>query len=187
MGYSSNKLSLRTGQIGGGGPRVWEYFIADSLATICGAGYISDATKKGMLVGDTVMVYFATLNTTGPDQSPSTVARGQSSEFAANPTFATLSVSSISAGAATLLDKQVIGGSATALVGFYGTTPVVQPAATAQSSGASTTITSVGSTSLTTLDVTRINAAFARIEEVRVLTDAIRTALVAQGLIKGAA
>lgn len=187
MGYSSNKLSLRVGQIGGGGPRVWEYFTADAITSIVGAGYITDATKKGMLVGDTVEVFFATLNTTGPDASPSTVARGQASEFAANPTRASLQVSAISSGAATLLDKSIFGGSASALVGFYGTTPAVQPAATAQSSGASTTITSIGSTSLTALDLTRFNAAFARIEEVRVLTDAIRTALVTVGLMKGSA
>ena len=93
-------------------------------------------------------------------------------------------VGSMSSGAATLLEQQ-IGGSG-GYLGFFGAAPAVQPAATAQSSGASTTITSVGSTSLTALDVTRINAAFARIEEVRVLTDAMRSALVTLGLIKGA-
>jgi hypothetical protein len=77
-------------------------------------------------------VYIATLNTTGPDQSPSTVARGQSSEFAANPISIVLAVSAISAGAATLLDKTTIGGSATAVVGFYGATPVAQRASSIQ-------------------------------------------------------
>lgn len=82
-------------------------------------------------------------------------------------------------------DGTQLGQSAADKVGFYGTAPVVQPAATAQSSGASTTITSVGSTSLTAADVTRINAAFARVEENRVLLDAMRTALVNTGVIKG--
>lgn len=106
-------------------------------------------------------------------------------------------------------DGTRLGQSSADLVGFYGATPVVQPSATAQSAvatttittGASTTITSVGSTSLTALDVTRINAAIARIEEVRVVVDALvtrveagrvlsdanRSALVTLGLIKGSA
>lgn len=100
-----------------------------------------------------------------------------------------------------------LGQSAADLIAFYGATPAAQPAATAQSSWASTTITtaptttitSVGSTSLTALDVTRINAAFARVEEIRVVSDALvtrveamrlyldrtRTDLVALGLQKG--
>lgn len=85
----------------------------------------------------------------------------------------------------TLVANAFVGDSAAGKSAFYGKTPIVQPAATAQSTVASTTITSVGSTSLTALDVTRINAGFARIEEIRVLTDAMRTALVDLGLIKG--
>lgn len=106
-------------------------------------------------------------------------------------------------------DGTSLGQSASDKISFYGLTPIVQPAATAQSSFASTaitdapttTITSVGSTSLTALDVTRINAAFARIEEVRVVASALitrveamrvylaqtRTDLVALGVQKGSA
>lgn len=106
-------------------------------------------------------------------------------------------------------DGCVFGQSAADLIAFYGATPIVKPAATAQSSFASTAITtapstvitSVGSTSLTAADVTRLNAGFARIEEVRVVTDALvtrveamraylnqtRTDLVALGLQKGSA
>lgn len=188
MAYTSNKLSLRGGNlIGGAAPRVWEYYTADPLATVIGAGYISDATKKGMLVGDVVQVFFGTLNTTGPDATATAAARGTVSEFASQPTFTTLSVSSISSGAATLLDKTVLGGSATALVGFYGATPVVKAAAAGQSAVASTTITSVASTSLTAADVTRINALIDRVEAIRVLQDQTRTDLIAYGLQKGSA
>lgn len=82
----------------------------------------------------------------------------------------------------------VSGPSATAKAAlYYGTTPVVQPAATAQSTVPSTVITTVSSTSLTTLDLTKINAAIGRIEEIRVLVDAMRTAMVNTGVMKGSA
>ncbi len=70
---------------------------------------------------------------------------------------------------------------------FGVTATSTQPAATAQSSVNSTTITTVSSTSLTTLDLTKINALVARVEEIRVLQNAIRDALIATGVIKGSA
>lgn len=84
---------------------------------------------------------------------------------------------------AIIVANAFVGDSSSALGAFYGKTPIAQPAATAQSSwssttittAASTTITTVGSTSLTALDVTRINAGFARIEEIRVWADAMTT------------
>lgn len=88
-------------------------------------------------------------------------------------------------GAETIAGGVTIGDAAADTVGFYGTTPVAQPAATAQSSSPSTVITTVSSTSLTTLDLTKINALIARVEELRVLSDATRTALVSLGIMKG--
>ncbi len=81
-------------------------------------------------------------------------------------------------------DGTMLGRSASALVGMWGTV-TVQPAATAQSAVPTTVITTVSSTSITTLDLTKINAAIGRIEEIRILTDAMRTALVASGVMKG--
>lgn len=90
-------------------------------------------------------------------------------------------------GGATFSGNVVLGDAATDTVGFYGITPVVQPAATAQSAFASTVITSVASTSLTALDVTRINALIDRVEAMRVYLAQTRADLVAIGIQKGSA
>src|SRR5580692_7173300 len=102
MAYITKNLSELTTPIGGAGQRLWLYWTADSQATVAGAGYISDASNKRMQVGDVVWVFSGTLNTTGPDQSPSTHARGTVSEFASAPSFVAYVVDSISSGAATL-------------------------------------------------------------------------------------
>lgn len=61
------------------GTKEWSYLTTDSIATVIGAGYISDATKKGASKGDQVTV----INTT-------------------TPSLAICQIASISAGAATL-------------------------------------------------------------------------------------
>lgn len=101
MGYTSNNLSLRSGVIGGGAPRQWDYFSADSIATILGAGYISNATTKGLLVGDVVHAFSGTLNT-ALTATPSTADVGAVSRFATVPVYEVLMVDAISSGAATL-------------------------------------------------------------------------------------
>lgn len=122
MGYTSGNLSLRSGVIGGGAPRQWDYFTADSLATVIGAGYISDATKKGLLLGDVVNVFSGTLNT-ALTASPSTADVGAVSRFSAAPSFGVFMVSAVSSGAATLvgMEKSSItdnsGGTANAATG----------------------------------------------------------------------
>lgn len=127
-GYVANRLSMLQGSIGGL-QRIWTYQTADSIATVGGAGYISDATNKRMLVGDLVLVFSGTLNTTGPDQVPATKARGTVSEFASDPSVAWFVVDSISSGAATLKEVIVqLGGN----IGFYGAAPVSQRAASIQ-------------------------------------------------------
>lgn len=141
-GYVANRLSLLQGSIGGL-QRIWTYQTADSIATVAGAGYISDAANKRMQIGDLVLVFTGTLNTTGPDQVPSTKARGVVSEFASDPSVAWFAVDSISSGAATLKEVMVqLGGN----IGFYGATPVSQRAAAAQATS------NVGTASSTALD-----------------------------------
>lgn len=72
-------------------------------------------------------------------------------------------------------DGQTLGQSASDKVGFYGATPVVQPASTSQSAVAATTTTTATTTALQ-----------ADLDALRTLTLALRTALVDLGLIKGA-
>ena len=107
MSYITKNLSELGSPIGGAGQRAWMYWTSDSIATVIGAGYISDAGNKRMQVGDVVWVFSGALNTTGPDQVPSTHARGTVSEFGSEPTFAVLEVASISAGAATLAGANI--------------------------------------------------------------------------------
>lgn len=123
MAYTANNLSQLGGTIGGRN-RWWTYETADTMATVLGAGYISDATKKRLLVGDVVFVRFGTLNTTGPDASPSTNARGVVNEFAAAPGYEVCMVDAISSGAATLKTARAetitdnSGGTANAATGI---------------------------------------------------------------------
>ena len=62
MAYTTNTLSALSYEIGGRG-RVWIYNTADSLASVFASGYISDAGKKRLQIGDMVIVYSGTLNT----------------------------------------------------------------------------------------------------------------------------
>lgn len=127
MAYISKNLSELSTTIGGAGQRMWTYWSSDPQATIAGAGYITDADKKRMQVGDIVWAFSGTLNTTGADQSPSTHARGTVSEFASAPSFVSYMVDSISSGAATLkaTKKETItdnsGGTANAATGVAAT------------------------------------------------------------------
>lgn len=183
MAYIAKNLSMLQGSIGGSA-RLWTYWTSDTVATILGAGYISDATNKRMQIGDIVLIFTGTLNTTGADQSPATHARGTVSEFASDPTFGWFVCDAISSGAATLLEVVAESGST---VGFFGVTPVARQTATAQSAVATTTITNIGSTSLTATDVTSLNALISRVEAIRVLQAQTRSDLIAYGLQKGSA
>jgi hypothetical protein len=70
------------------------------------------------------------------------------------------------------------GGSSTATLGFFGATPVAQQAATAQAIVASTASVSISATQWG-------YASSAQASGIPVLLDAIRTALVNTGIIKG--
>jgi hypothetical protein len=73
------------------------------------------------------------------------------------------------------------------LQGFYGVTPVVQPAATAQSAVATTAITTLATTPTATDIAIAVNSLIERVSALVTLANAERSALVDLGLIKGAA
>lgn len=96
-------------------------------------------------------------------------------------------------------DGTTLGQDATDKISFYGYTPVVQQAATAQSAVATSTITAVSTVTpvtggygfSTTAEavtiVTAINSLITRVEAMRVLQAQTRTDLIAYGLQKGSA
>ena len=78
-----------------------------------------------------------------------------------------------------------LGQSATDTIGFYGFTPVVQPADTSQSVVATTALTTITDI-VTTASVTgAFNSVVARVTALWVLTNRMRADLVTLGLIKG--
>lgn len=80
MAYTTSTLNLITQDLmGEGGTSYWIYSTTDSIATVTGAGYFSDALKKGLEKGDLVTV----VNPAGP-------------------TFLQTQVQSVTAGAATV-------------------------------------------------------------------------------------
>ena len=84
MAYVSGSLNMATSNLEGTF-KEWTYLTTDSEATVKGSGYISDATKKGMLKGDIVMVVNQT-----------------------TPAAYILQVASVTAGAATLAASVVV-------------------------------------------------------------------------------
>lgn len=70
----------------------------------------------------------------------------------------------------------MLGQSSTDKIGFYGTTPVVQPASASQAAVAATTTTTATTTALQT-----------DLDAVRVLANQLRAELVELGIIKGSA
>lgn len=104
MGYDTTKLSLLVQSIENGGQSIWGYTNSanDTIGTILGAAYVSDALKKGAKVGDIVIVGSGAVNTQ-LTASPTTVDVGEVSDFAANPTSVMLQFSAISNGAGTLV------------------------------------------------------------------------------------
>lgn len=86
MAYNSSYLTCLENTGGLSGHNVWFYTTNDSAATIAGAGYISDATTKGVQVNDVVIV---TQVTTLPNTTPTGIS--------------IYVVSAVSAGAATVI------------------------------------------------------------------------------------
>jgi hypothetical protein len=56
MAYTTGTLSYLAGGPVEGSWKLWDYTTTDSLAALIGSGYITDATAKGMGVGDFVIV-----------------------------------------------------------------------------------------------------------------------------------
>lgn len=161
MTYATANLNLVSQTIEGStGTKIFRYTGTDSLATVLGAGFVSDATKKGMLAGDTV-IYDKT----------DTVS------------VFVLKVASISSGAATLKGGDlaasgtlVIGSTTADTLAFFGTTAVSQP--TSASEAAVTTTTATTTTPFGFSTVTQANA-------IVTLVNQLRADLVTLGLIKG--
>jgi hypothetical protein len=101
LAYDGNRLSLLVSSIEGQGPQIWSLIGPDAISTVLGAGYISDATKRGLRVGDIVEVSAGTLNT-AVYSSPSTADVGDANDFAAQPAQCRCVLASITAGAGSL-------------------------------------------------------------------------------------
>jgi ABC-type branched-subunit amino acid transport system substrate-binding protein len=90
-----------------------------------------------------------------------------------------------------LTDKNVDGTSfgqaTTELLSMYGKTPVVQPAATAQSAVATTAITTLVTTPTATDIAIAVNSLIARVAALVTLGNQVRSDLVTFGVIKGSA
>lgn len=56
MAYTPATLSLTAKGITYQGGQVWEYTTSDPFSTIDDAGYVTDASSKGMRVGDLVFI-----------------------------------------------------------------------------------------------------------------------------------
>lgn len=84
-------------------------------------------------------------------------------------------------------DGSRLGQSVSDLVGFWGATPVDQPAATAQSALATATLTTITDI-VTTASVTgAFNAVVARVAAATTLVNQLRSDLIDAGIIKGSA
>lgn len=96
MAYTTGTLS-ELGHVIGGRGKYWSYVSADDIGTICQSGYISDAGKKRLSIGDVVFVLSGTLSTL-LSATPTVVAAGVTSEFTptANITWQPCVVSAIS-------------------------------------------------------------------------------------------
>lgn len=84
-------------------------------------------------------------------------------------------------------DGTLLGQDATDKVGFYGKTPVAQPAATAQSAVATTAITPLVTTPTATDIAIAVNSLISRTAALETLANRIRADAVTLGLIKGSA
>ena len=73
----------------------------------------------------------------------------------------------------------------TSTQGFFGATPIVQPAATAESAVATTAITTLVTTPTATDIAVAVNSLIARVSAVVTLENQLRSDLVSLGLIKG--
>lgn len=103
MAYDTKKLSLLVQDLGGG-QSLWTLHGSDSIATVLGSGYITDASNKGVKLGDWVLVTAGTLNT-AVYTAPTTADYGDANTVTVLAGTELCVVSAISAGAATLVGR----------------------------------------------------------------------------------
>lgn len=84
-------------------------------------------------------------------------------------------------------DGSYVGQSASDKVGFYGTTPAVQPSGTSQSAVATTAITTLATTPTATDIAIAVNSLISRVAANVTLINQVRSDLVTLGLLKGSA
>lgn len=172
MAYDGSGLSLLKDTVGGGNA-VWLYSSTDDAATVQGAGYITDATSRGLAAGDLV-IHFRT---------------GTVRAYIHK-------VASISSGAATLAGAEIYGGSnwqigsaTSALVAFFGSTPISQRANAALTGTISlfslTGASFVANTSSTVSGLFGFNSTYA--SQLVDFVNEVRAMLLAYGLHKGGA
>jgi len=77
-------------------------------------------------------------------------------------------------------DGMIVAKSSSEKLGFYGTTPVDQAASASEAAVTATALTTIDGT-----NTTEMAALVSAVNELKVLTNQIRTDLVALGLIKG--
>lgn len=196
MAYATAKLTLIQQPLGRG-PKIWMYTTSDTVAQVMATDYFSDGVAQNMQLGDLVLVFRGTLNT-ALTATPSTAASGAVSEFMTEaPTWGWFEVSAVGTAAVTVQgvntllagNKIQIGQATSALVGFFGTTPISQRAAAALTATISlfslTGASFVAQTSTTFSGIFGFNSTY-----VSQLVDAItefRAWAVAYGLHKGGA
>lgn len=96
MSYDGNKLSLLVSSIEGQGPAIWSLITPDALTAVLASGYISDAAKRGLRLGDIVEASAGVLNT-AVYTAPSTADVGDVADFASAPAQCRLVVSAVNA------------------------------------------------------------------------------------------
>lgn len=152
MAYTTATMNLVSSTLEGStGTKHWRYTGTDSLATVLGAGYVSDATKKGMLAGD--MITYDKTDTVSCYQ---------------------LKVASLSSGAATLKGMDVaasgninLGSTTSDTLSVFGTTAVSQIAVgSSVTTTAATTTTPFGFSTVTQANgiVTLLNSVLAALK-----------------------
>ena len=56
MAYNGDYLAMMSADAGKNGPRCFCLRTTDADATVLGAGYISDATERGIRLGDSILI-----------------------------------------------------------------------------------------------------------------------------------
>lgn len=154
MAYATSGLSLAT-SILGGAYRIWVYRSTDPVSTVDDTGYFSDATARGMLEGDMVIVV-------DTDSDPPDMTIGYCSVINATTGVGTVAPAVITGGASNFTSITVsgttalngntdIGNAAADTIGFYGATKVSQRASSVMATTNIASSSDFGATQLATV------------------------------------